>query len=154
MDRQQAEFLEILNRIDFEKVKDHPNILIAARFWDDARYEAAKTFYRFMRAIDDLIDNHKTSHLGFSEDEKEKFAGDVRQWLEVIRDSNGGSSLYSDLTETINRFRIPLWPLEAFAKSMVYDIHHDGFNTVRKFLDYAGGASVAPASIFVHLCGI
>jgi len=37
---------------------------------------------------------------------------------------------------------------------MVYDIYNDGFPTLQAFLDYAAGASVAPASIFVHLCGL
>ncbi len=35
---------------------------------------------------------------------------------------------------------------------MLYDIDHDGFPTLESFLDYSDGASVAPASIFVHLC--
>jgi len=154
MYRQHEAYLNLFNRIDFEKIKDHPNILIAASFWDDERYHAATTFYRFMRAIDELIDNHKTEHLRFSEDEKEKYTLDVRQWLDRIRNSTDGNVLYQELTETINRFRIPLWPLEAFARSMEFDIHHDGFSTLQQFIDYAGGASVAPASVFVHLCGI
>jgi phytoene synthase len=54
----------------------------------------------------------------------------------------------------VQRFCIPFWPLEAFAKSMIYDIYHDGFPTLQGFIDYAGGASVAPASIFVHLAGL
>jgi len=37
---------------------------------------------------------------------------------------------------------------------MIYDVYHDGFATVQDFLNYAEGASVAPASIFVHLCGL
>jgi phytoene/squalene synthetase len=44
--------------------------------------------------------------------------------------------------------------MEAFAKSMIYDINNDGFPTLDSFLEYAGGASVAPASIFVHLNGL
>jgi phytoene/squalene synthetase len=44
--------------------------------------------------------------------------------------------------------------MEAFAKSMIYDINNDGFPTLKAFLEYAGGASVAPASIFVHLNGL
>ncbi|MBN1416007.1 MAG: squalene/phytoene synthase family protein [Bacteroidales bacterium] len=154
MGLQREDYLKLFNQIDFDKIKDHPNILIAASFWDNDRYEAARTFYRFMRAIDDLIDNHKSSHLRFSEDEKKQLLGDVQQWLEVIRTTAKENSLYQDLIDTITRFKIPLWPLEAFAKSMIYDIHNDGFNTLQHFLDYASGASVAPASIFVHLCGI
>ena len=37
---------------------------------------------------------------------------------------------------------------------MIYDIYHDGFATLETFLDYSSGASIAPASVFVHLCGI
>jgi len=33
MDRHHEEYLNLFNRIDFEKIKDHPNILIAANFW-------------------------------------------------------------------------------------------------------------------------
>jgi len=64
------------------------------------------------------------------------------------------SSLFKELSQTIEQFKIPAWPFEAFASAMVYDINHNGFATLKDFLDYAGGASVAPASIFVHLCGI
>ena len=60
----------------------------------------------------------------------------------------------TELIETVQRFCIPFWPLEAFAQSMIYDIYNDGFQTLQAFIDYAGGASVAPASIFVHLCGL
>lgn len=37
---------------------------------------------------------------------------------------------------------------------MIYDINNDGFPTLNAFLKYAGGVSVAPASIFVHLNGL
>jgi phytoene/squalene synthetase len=37
---------------------------------------------------------------------------------------------------------------------MIYDIYHDGFATMQTFLEYSGGASVAPAAIFVHLAGL
>ena len=58
---QREQFIKIFNSIDFNKIVDHPNILIAANFWDEDRYCAAKTCYRFMRTIDDLIDNYKAS---------------------------------------------------------------------------------------------
>ena len=37
---------------------------------------------------------------------------------------------------------------------MLYDVTHDGFATLDDFIHYSGGASVAPASIFVHLAGL
>ena len=147
-------YIDLFDKVDFDKIKDHPNILIAASFWDEDRYCAARTCYRFMRAIDDLIDDHKTENSQILESERKKFLGDVNHWIGVIRNMNPCDPLQEELTETLNRYRIPLWPLENFARSMVYDIHHDGFPTLQSFLDYAEGASVAPAAIFVHLCGI
>jgi phytoene synthase len=147
-------FIEIFNSISFEKITDHPNILIAARFWDDERYDSAKTCYKFMRAIDDLIDNHKANNIIIAENEKSQFIADVNDWINSIINATKDNPIQKELIDTLDKFQIPLWPMEAFAKSMIYDIHNDGFQTVQAFLDYSAGASVAPASIFVHLCGI
>ena len=154
MNALQEKYLEIFNSIDFEQINDHPNILIAAQFWDEKRYDAAKTMYKFMRTIDDLIDNHKAANKIISEGEKKHFTEDVNNWLKMIVNGGSDNSSQSELTETIKKFRIPSWPLEAFARSMIYDINNDGFPTLNSFLEYAGGASVAPAAIFVHLAGL
>jgi len=154
MNSQKDKFLEIFNSIDFDKIKDHPNILIAANFWDEERYCAAKICYKFMRAIDDIIDNHKAENKLIDPGERTAFTASVDDWLKMIIVSKDCNPLQGELIETIEKFRIPLWPLEAFAKSMIYDINNDGFPTLDAFLEYAGGASVAPASIFVHLNGL
>jgi len=154
MTSQTDKFIEIFNSIDFQRIKDHPNILIAANFWEDERFCAAKTCYRFMRAIDDLIDNHKAKNKMIAADERKEFVTNVEEWLKMIIISEECNPLQRELLETFEKFRIPLWPMEAFAKSMVYDINNDGFPTLDAFLDYSNGASVAPASIFVHLNGI
>ena len=147
-------FQDIFQDIDFDKIIDHPNILIAAHFWDPERYAAAKTCYKFMRSIDDLIDNYKTEHKVISANEREQLEMEVITWINTILNATQNNSSQTKLIETINKFSIPSWPLEAFARSMIYDIHNDGFQTLKDYLDYAGGASVAPASIFVHLCGL
>lgn len=147
-------FLETFNSIDFEKIKDHPNILIAANFWENDRFCAAKTCYKFMRAIDDMIDNHKARNIKIDAHERQEFTANVEQWLKMTILSEECNPLQEELVATFERFRIPLWPMEAFARSMVYDINNDGFATLDAFLEYAGGASVAPASIFVHLNGL
>lgn len=147
-------FLETFQAIDFEKIVDHPNILIAAHFWDRVRYQAARNCYKFMRAIDDLIDNYKTAHVTIDPENKAQFESDVYRWINTIVDATQEIPSHRELIETVDKFHIPFWPLEAFAKSMIYDIYHDGFPTLDGFIDYAGGASVAPASIFVHLCGL
>ena len=154
MNSQKNKFLEIFNSIDFDQIKDHPNILIAANFWDTDRFCAAKICYKFMRAIDDLIDNYKAKNKLIEPEERNQFVTNVEEWLKLVIISNECNPLQGELKETIEKFRIPLWPMEAFAKSMIYDINNDGFPTLNAFLGYAGGASVAPASIFVHLNGL
>jgi phytoene/squalene synthetase len=147
-------FLEIFNSIDFLQIKDHPNILVAANFWDAERFCAAKICYKFMRAIDDLIDDHKAKNKLIEPEERKEFVTNVEQWLKMIIISKECNPLQGELIETFEKFRIPMWPMEVFAKSMIYDINNDGFPTLNAFLEYAGGASVAPASIFVHLNGL
>jgi phytoene synthase len=147
-------YLNIFNSIDFEKIVDHPNILIAANFWDVERYQAARNCYKFMRAIDDLIDNYKTEHVTISSENQSEFEVHVSNWINTVIETERDIPSHRELIETVQRFCIPFWPLEAFAKSMIYDIYHDGFPTLQGFIDYAGGASVAPASIFVHLAGL
>jgi phytoene/squalene synthetase len=154
MNSQRDKFLKIFHSIDFNKIKDHPNILVAANFWDEDRFCAAKICYKFMRAIDDLIDNHKAKNRLIEPEERKEFVANVEDWLKMIIISEECNALQGELIETIEKFRIPLWPMEVFAKSMIYDINNDGFPTLNTFLEYAGGASVAPASIFVHLNGL
>lgn len=147
-------YLRQFNAIDFKQIIDHPNILIAARFWDERRYEAAKTCYRFMRMIDDLIDNHKAANKIISVTEQKKFNDEVEKWLKMIFNGSTENPAQRELTYTISKFHIPAWPLEAFARSMIFDIYHDGFKSMEEFLEYSAGASVAPAAIFVHLAGL
>jgi phytoene/squalene synthetase len=154
MAQQKEQFLDIFNSIDFKSIKDHPNILIAARFWEDDRYCAAKTCYKFMRAIDDLIDDHKAANKLIEPGERKEFVANVNEWLSMVIQADNCNPMKKELLETINHFRIPHWPLEAFAKSMIYDVNNDGFPTIESFLEYSQGASVAPASIFVHLNGL
>jgi phytoene/squalene synthetase len=151
---QKEEFLRIFNTIEFDRIKDHPNILIAARFWDQDRCRAAEVLYKFMRNIDDMIDNYKAAHKMIAPPERKTFVYNVNEWMKTIIDSENHDPFQKELIQTMDRFCIPLWPLEAFARSMIYDIHNDGFSTLESYLDYSRGASVAPASIFVHLNGL
>ena len=154
MNSQKDKFLEIFNSIDFNKIKDHPNILVAANFWEEDRFCAARICYKFMRAIDDLIDNHKAMNKLIEPQERKAFVANVEEWLHMIIESKECNALQEELRATVDKYRIPIWPMELFAKSMIYDINNDGFPTLEAFLEYSGGASVAPASIFVHLNGL
>jgi phytoene/squalene synthetase len=154
MDSIREKILGIFNSIEFEKVKDHPNILVAAAFWEEERYQAAKTCYRLMREIDDLIDDYKAAHKEIVPAERNGFRASVKNWIGAIHASRNGDPVRLQMVKTFRRFRIPLWTMEVFAGSMLYDIDHDGFPTFETFLEYAGGASVAPAAVFVHLTGL
>jgi len=154
MKSQDVNYLEIFESIDFDKIIDHPNILIAAHFWDTDRYNAAKICYKLMRCIDDLVDNYKTEHPVITENEKTILINDVTKWINSLNSRSEDELGDKTIFETFNTFKIPIWPMEDFATSMIYDINHDGFASLQTFLDYSRGASVAPASIFVHLCGV
>ncbi len=147
-------YLDIFHSIDFEKIRDHPNILIAANFWEEDRFQAARTCYKFMRSLDDLIDNYKAEHAVISDVEKKVLIRSAENWIQSIRFNNNGNPGHRELMDVIQKFNIPVWPLEEFVKSMVYDINHTGFKTMQSFIEYSQGASVSPAAIFVHLTGL
>lgn len=138
--------------IDIDQISKHPNILIAASLWDKERFDAAMVCYKFMRRIDDLIDNHKASNISIAACEKEAFTNEVKKWLECLNYKTKQDPIIEEVVETIEKFNIPLYLFHNFAQSMIYDIHNDGFPTYHSFIEYAEGASVSPASVFVHLC--
>jgi len=78
----------------------------------------------------------------------------VDEWISMTREAGTINLEKHELLDTIRKFHIPVWPMETFARSMIYDIEHTGFRTLNDFLNYSQGASVAPASIFVHLNGL
>ncbi len=146
---------EIIEQIDFEKITKHPNILIAARLWEDERYQAAVTCYKLMRGIDDLIDNRKALSPCLSTNEKLAFSEEINQWLEALtgtgKISGGSYFLPPGVRETVEKFKIPPVIFSNFAQAMLFDVDHNGFRNWKEFLCYSEGASVAPASVFVHL---
>jgi phytoene synthase len=143
---------DIFKTIEFENITKHPNILIAARFWDEKRYHAAQICYKFMRLIDDLIDNSRSGDEAISCMEKQVLSEEVNKWLGCLDKTSNHDPFVRELADTISNFKIPLKLFHNFARSMLYDIDHSAFPTFSEFIDYAEGASVAPASVFVHLC--
>lgn len=105
-----------------------------------------------MRSIDDMIDDYKSRNGKLTLIKKQLFTAKVNDWVSCIDKSSSDDPLIMEVIDTVNRFRIPLKLFHNFAKSMIYDINNNGFNTYNDFLVYAEGASVAPASLFVHLC--
>ena len=99
MNSQRDIFLEIHNSIDYDKIKDHPNILIASNFWEQERYCAAKTCYKFLRIIDDMIDDHKSRNKFIAPEERKEFVSNVNEWLKMIILSEDCNPSQQDLVD-------------------------------------------------------
>ncbi len=151
---QALDMVDFKDAIDYYQILSNPILDIAATVWDDERYDAAKVCYRSMRVIDDLIDNRRSEGRAITKNEKQQFTLLVNNLMKALNDDTQYDELQEQLTGIIKKYKIPLWCWELFTKSMIYDIHHDGFKTFESFLEYSEGAAVAPASIFVHLCGV
>src|SRR4030042_2264898 len=148
----ETEMYDIAYRIDFANITKHPNILVAANFWEEDRYMAARVCYRFMRTIDDMIDDRKATDETITCMEKQLFVESVQKWIECLNQHNTDDPMISEITRVIGTYKIPLQLFHDFARSMIHDINNNGFATFSEFLSYSEGASVAPASVFVHLC--
>ena len=143
---------KIISSIAFENIEKHPNILIAARFWDDRRYHAARVCYKFMRMIDDYIDDRKARDNEISCLEKEELSEKVNSWMECLNNVTDHDPFYTELKETISTFKIPLQIFHNFAKSMLYDIDHNGFATLDDFIGAIGvGKNQLTTFCILHL---
>lgn len=139
---------------EFSQILTNPILDIAARFWEPERYDAFRICYRSMRRLDDLVDDLKV-HDGFvSEPDAVRLRLQIGAWLESIKARSGIGPNRLKLLKTMDRFGIPVWPWEQLCLSMLYDVEHSGFKDFSAFLRYTKGAAVAPASVFMHLCGV
>jgi len=140
--------------LDFSQILTNPIMDIAARFWDDDRYQAFRVTYRSMRRIDDLVDNRKSEMGKLPTDDVRVIGQEIDTWLRSVREQITDDVFTREFLDVLQRFAIPLWPWERLGRAMVYDLQHDGFPSLRAFLRYTEGAAIAPASVFTHLCGI
>lgn len=154
MSHDSKKYLDFVEQPDFSAILTNPILDIAARFWDDDRYEAFRITYRSMRIIDDLVDNRKATGQAITAQEKAVLKGIIADWLRAFSDQKPYDDFQKQLLETINHFKIPKWPWQRLAKAMIYDLDHNGFDSFLIYLRYTEGAAIAPASIFMHLCGL
>jgi len=150
----EPKYLDFTQKPDFQQILTNPILDIAARFWDSNRYEAFKVCYRSMRIVDDLVDERKATGKDFSESEKKQITATLAGWYEAYQAGKPRDEFQRHLIETTQRFRIPKWPWHRLLKAMLYDLDHNGFRNFGVFLRYAEGAAIAPASVFMHLCGV
>jgi phytoene/squalene synthetase len=146
--------LDFALNLDFSEILTNPILDIAARLWEDERYEAFRVCYRSMRIIDDLVDNRKATGNSISQMEREQYGRMIADWVDSIKSRRPSNDFQEKFIATIERFKIPAWPWEKLASAMVYDLARDAYPTFSTFLRYCEGAAVAPASVFMHLCGV
>ena len=145
---------QIIERLRSNPTGNDPNIFIAAYFWDKERLKAAKTCYKFMRLIDDLVDNKKAENPILSCIEKKLLAEKIDNLMGCLQTKKSNDPFIEELINTIYKYKIPVSLFYRFAQSMQFDIENDGFKTMDEFLHYSEGAAVMPAAIFVHFCAL
>lgn len=146
--------LDFATQLDFSAILTNPILDIAARVWDEDRYQAFRVCYRSMRRIDDLVDEPKSAGVRLGASEAAAMSEQMTQWLQSIRSRDPRDNYSRQFIDTLDRYAIPLWPWERLCRAMIYDLTHDGFPTLLAFLRYCEGAAIAPAAIFMHLCGV
>ncbi len=146
--------LDFTAEIDFSKILTNPILDIAARVWEDDQYQAFKSCYRSMRIIDDLIDERKSTGKKFSFLEKGKYKKEINNWIANLTAKTPVDDFQKELLEIIEQFKIPFTPWIRLSQAMIYDIYNNGYSSFISFLRYTEGAAIAPASIFMHLCGV
>ncbi|RKX28139.1 MAG: hypothetical protein DRP47_05070 [Candidatus Zixiibacteriota bacterium] len=146
--------IDFASEVDFDQILTNPILDIAARFWENDRYEAFRVCYRSMRVLDDLVDNRKIEGTEISHREQILLTSMIDDWLVTLRRGAPTGEFDKQLIAIINQYRIPPWPWERLAQAMKYDLYHDGFPSLLVFLRYCEGAAISPASIFMHLCGV
>ncbi len=139
--------------LSYSEILSNPILDIAARFWDSERYEAFRICYRSMRVIDDMVDEVKARG-AIEPEEAAKLKVQLVEWLEALSSTRGKGALQEEFASTVEKFRIPIWPWQSLARAMDFDLTHDGFSSFTEFIRYSRGAAVAPAAVFMHLCGV
>lgn len=146
--------LDFATHLDFSVILTNPIMDIAARFWESDRYEAFRVCYRSMRMIDDLVDNRKSNGPSISCEEAELLSAEMQRWVDTIRSGDASDEFGRTFLHTCERFDMPLWPWERLCRAMIYDLQHEGFASFLVFARYTEGAAIAPAAVFMHLCGV
>jgi len=154
MKKQAPNYFDFVEDIEFQSILTNPILDIGAHFWEDDRYEAFKICYMSMRVIDDMVDDCKASQENIAQTDKQELISEVNEWIQTLARSIDDGDETNLFAKTISTFNLPLWPWEKLSTAMIYDVNHNGFESLQTFLNYSEGAAVSPGSIFMHLCGV
>ncbi|RME25303.1 MAG: hypothetical protein D6800_07745, partial [Candidatus Zixiibacteriota bacterium] len=154
MTKTAAPQIDFLVDSSFEDILTNPILDIAARVWAEDRYEAFRVCYRSMRLIDDLVDDRQATGKPVTEAELAGYRQRLDNWLEGMRRKEPDDGFTAELLRITDSFLIPLWPWERLCRAMLYELSREEFPSFLSFLRYTEGAAIAPAAIFMHLCGL
>lgn len=146
--------------------KDLSNLYRTSCYFSDLeRYQAFCAFYAIMRVTDDWVDE-VIGRRKVSAEEKRQGLGIVRAWHRVVLDCLAGHSptardaaqihhpdtagLLRCFAMAVKRFPVPAVLWDNFFAAMHQDLLRQRFSTYKKFVDYAEGAAVAPATIYLY----
>ena len=135
-------------------------------FTDPGKYRAFCALYAVMRIVDDRIDE-VLSEKEISEEGKRREEGILEAWHRIVSSCLAGlppddealqgsdcrqiDELLTTFLEALELFPVPASLWENFFHSMRWDLEQRGFGTYAEFVEYAEGASVAPATIYLYL---
>lgn len=153
MNDQRPTRIDTISEIDFSQILTNPILDIAARLFEPDRYAAFQICYRSMRFVDDLVDDARTAEQPLSDTTRAELSASIRQIVGQLQHGQSYDQSQQQVLDVLARFQIPMWPWERLARSMLYDLHNEGFASFLIFLRYCEGAAIAPAAVFVHLCG-
>jgi len=135
--------------------RNRPYLYLVARFFQDKeKFKAFCSTYASMRVIDDQIDSIPW-RARLSSPQKILYRKEIRNWLEKIEACQNGDSvrqpIFMALQDIFEKFPIPLFPWRNLAKAMQKDVGKDSFSSLEEFVQYAEGAAIAPATVFMFL---
>lgn len=140
--------------IPYDQLQSTPILDIAARLWEPERYACFRVCYASMRLLDDLVDDARETYRDDLSRVAASLAEQLQAGLRALRAASDDNALVAQLVAARKQFAIPFWPWERLALAMTYDLTHNGFSGFHQFLTYCEGAAIAPAAIFMHLCGV
>jgi len=135
--------------------RNRPYLFLVARYFQDKeKYRAFCSTYASMRVIDDQIDSIPWRGR-LDSAQKLMYRKEIQNWLEKIEACQNGDlvrqPIFLALQDTFKRFPIPLFPWKNLARAMQKDVGKDSFSTLPEFVQYAEGAAIAPATVFMFL---
>lgn len=141
--------------------KNRSPLFQASRLFLREKRDLFLASYAAMRLVDDLVDEGFLASQDQSPQRIARVKEQIEQWRCQAEAAAMGSFsrskdsfdplVFEALNETVGRSNLGKWPWNALASAMVADVEGRSLETWSDFLEYAEGATVAPATVFLHI---